>query len=331
MKKILIIRFSSIGDIVLTTPVIRCLKNQLDVEVHYITKKEYSSILESNPYVDKVFFIDKEANTLKKVVLDLKNEGYSILVDLHKNFRSSYVCRKLGIKPLVFDKVNRQKFLLTKFKIDRMPDLHIVDRYMDTLKPLRVKNDGKGLDYFIPILEHVSPPNIDLRLKSGHYIVFVIGAAHATKRLPAKKIKAVCQLASSELIVLIGGKDDREAAAVVQQAGNHVINLCGQFNLHQSASVVSQARLVIAHDTGFMHIAAALKRPLVSVWGNTVPAFGMIPYYPKENKDNFSIIENNRLHCRPCSKIGYDSCPKGHFRCMNDLVDEHIADYLINK
>jgi len=268
MKKILIIRFSSIGDIVLTTPVVRCLKTQLDVEIHYITKQSYASIIEANPYVDKVFCFDKKNNPLKKVVKELKKEEYSIIVDLHKNFRSWYVSKKLGIKPLVFDKINRQKWLLTNFKINKMPDVHIVDRYMDTVAPLRVKNDGKGLDYTIPVLDYIVPSQYDSRLKSGQYVVFVIGATFATKSLPAEKIKAICELIKNELVVLIGGPSEVDASHIIEQAGSHVINLCGKFNLHQSASIVDQARIVITHDTGFMHIAAALKRPIVSIWGN---------------------------------------------------------------
>jgi ADP-heptose:LPS heptosyltransferase len=324
MKKILLIRFSSIGDIVLTTPVVRCLKTQLEVEVHYITKKAYASIMEANPYVDKVYTFDKKTNPLKKVLKELKKEQYSIIVDLHKNFRSWYVSKKLGIKPLVFDKINRQKWLLTNFKINKMPDVHIVDRYMATIASLRVKNDGKGLDYAIPILDYVIPSQYDLRLQSGQYIAFVIGANYATKRLPTEKIQAICQLITNEPIVLLGGPDEVDAANVIEKAGAHVINLCGQFNLHQSASIVDQARIVITHDTGFMHIAAALKRPIVSIWGNTVPELGMYPYLPK-NVANYTIIENKKLACRPCSKIGYNSCPKGHFKCMRDLDNEEIA------
>ncbi|MCH2020925.1 MAG: glycosyltransferase family 9 protein [Saprospiraceae bacterium] len=326
MRKVLIIRFSSIGDIVLTTPVIRCLKTQLNVEVHYITKDKYACILEDNPYVDKVFSIDKKSNSLKKIVKLLKLEKYSIIVDLHKNFRSKYICFKLGIKPLVYDKINRQKLLFTKFKIDKLPDLHIVDRYLETVKPLRIKNDGKGLDYHIPIMDYIIPQHLDIRLKSGHFVAFVIGATHATKRLPAKKIKSICEIANKELIVLIGGKEDIEASLIIEQAGNHIINLCGKLNLHQSASIIDQARVVVAHDTGFMHIAAALKRPVISIWGNTVPKFGMYPYFPTNSTVNYKIIENTTLSCRPCSKLGQNYCPKDHFKCMNDLINKQIAD-----
>lgn len=326
MQKILLLRFSSIGDIVLTSPVIRCLKIQLKtVEIHYLTKKPFASILEANPYVDKVYTFDKGDQPLKEVVKELKKEQYDIIVDLHKNFRSWYVSKKLGTPTLTFKKLNPQKWLLTQFKINRMPDVHIVDRYLDTVRSLKVKNDGKGLDYKIPSEDYINLSTIDTRLQAQSFIVFVIGAAHATKRLPASKIKSICSLLKEELIVLIGGKGDLEAAQIIETAGSHVVNTCGQFNLHQSASIVDQARLVVAHDTGFMHIAAALKRPIVSIWGNTVPQFGMYPYLPA-NGPSFSIIEQSNLACRPCSKIGYTQCPKGHFNCMNQLEENLIIE-----
>lgn len=321
MQKILLLRFSSIGDIVLTSPVVRCLKTQLEaVEIHYLTKKTFASILEANPYIDKVYTFDKVAQPLKDVVEQLQEESYDLIVDLHKNFRSWYVSKRLGIRTLRFKKLNPQKWLLTQFKINWMPDAHIVDRYLDTISSLNVKNDGKGLDYTIPPSDYIKASSIDARLQHQQYLVFVIGAAHATKRLPPSKIKAICSLLKEELIVLIGGKGDVEAAKIIETAGTQVINACGQFNLHQSASIVEQARVVIAHDTGFMHIAAALKRPVVSIWGNTVPQFGMYPYFPTNSSD-FSIVEQKNLACRPCSKIGYSKCPKGHFKCMNQLEE----------
>jgi len=330
MQKILIIRFSSIGDIVLTTPVVRCLKMQCpEVVIHYITKKAFASILEANPYVDKVFTIDKTSEPLKKVATRLQEEQYDCVIDLHKNWRSFYLRYRLGVKSFVFDKINWQKWLLTQFKIDKMPKVHIVDRYMKTVEQLGVKNDGQGLDYAIPSKDYIQAKALDKRLDTQTYIVFVIGAAHATKRLPAEKIKAICANMSDELIVLIGGKGDVEASKIVEEAGAHIINSCGQLNLHQSAAIVDQARLVIAHDTGFMHIAAALKKEIVSVWGNTVPKFGMYPYLPV-TAPPFHVVENTILACRPCSKIGHKKCPKGHFRCMYDIDDKQIID-LVNR
>ena len=101
-----------------------------------------------------------------------------------------------------------------------------------------------------------------------------------------------------------------------------VYNACGKFNLNQSASLLKEAVVVFSHDTGLMHIAAAFGKKIYSIWGNTIPEFGMYPY-----RTQFVIFENKKLKCRPCSKIGFDSCPKKHFKCMNDVVfDFYIPD-----
>jgi len=147
-KKILVIRFSSIGDIVLTTPVLRCLKQFLPgVEVHFLTKTQYLPLLKENPYIDKIYCInDKVTEKLS----DLKAEKYDFIIDLHKNIRSFQVKFALRTASGTFNKLNIQKWLYTNFKINKLPAVHIVDRYFEAAKKLQIKNDGKGLDYFIP-------------------------------------------------------------------------------------------------------------------------------------------------------------------------------------
>jgi len=325
-KKVLIIRFSSIGDIVLTTPVIRCLKQQTGAKVHFISKKNYASILESNPYIDKIFTIK---NKIKEVLPVLKEEKYDYLIDLHKNLRSKQLNLSLGVKSYSFDKINFQKWLMVNTKINRLPHLHIVDRYMEAVAPLEVVNDGQGLDYFIPDEETVNLNDFfgESPVFNAHkpFIAFAIGAAHSTKRLPKEKIISICKQIN-EPIVLLGGPDDESVGAAISQAlGARIWNACGQCTLHESASLIAQASQVITHDTGMMHIAAALGKPIISVWGNTIPEFGMYPYYKKGVNEN-STIEVKGLSCRPCSKIGFESCPKGHFKCMKEIDEQTIVD-----
>lgn len=316
IRKVLIIRFSSIGDIVLTTPVVRCLKKQLGIEIHYLTKRPYLPLLEANLHVDKIFSIEKN---LSEVLPALRREHYDYIIDLHKNLRSLQVRLALRTKTFSFDKLNFEKWLLTCLKINRLPDLHIVDRYLDAVAPLGVKNDGLGLDYFFP---EFRPPST---IHRPPFIAFAIGAAHATKRLPTAKIVAICK-ATRQPVVLLGGKAEAETGEmIVREAGSHVVNLCGKLSLHESAEVISRAEQVITHDTGMMHIAAAFQKKIVSVWGNTVPAFGMSPYYGAQQPDQNTTVEVENLPCRPCSKIGYERCPKGHFRCMNDIDLEKIV------
>ncbi|HET6225292.1 MAG TPA: glycosyltransferase family 9 protein [Bacteroidia bacterium] len=319
MKKILIIRFSSIGDIILTTPVLRCLKTQSpETEIHYLTKKSFKSILDHNPYLSKIHTIEKD---VKEITAELKKENFDEIIDLHNNLRTLQTKLLLGKKASTFRKLNFQKWLLVQFKINRMPQLHVVDRYMETIKHLGIKNDERGLDYFIPAKDEVALQTLPLTHQQG-YIGFVIGAKHFTKQLPLEKIISVCKKINQPL-VLLGGKEDRDRGELIVAAiGIHVYNACGIYNLNQSASLVKQAARIISHDTGLMHIAAALKKDITSIWGNTVPAFGFTPYKPgKASK----IVEVQGLACRPCSKIGYDKCPKGHFKCMKEINEEAAA------
>ena len=320
--KILIIRFSSIGDIVLTTPVIRCLKQQLpEVEIHYLTKASYKAVLEANPYIDKLHLLQDD---LQAVIPQLQAEDFAYVIDLHHNLRTMRVKKALGRQSFSFNKLNIQKFILTTIKLNVLPNVHIVDRYMDTVQSLGIKNDGRGLDYFIPEKDKVKESDIPAGHLAG-YIGVVIGAAHNTKKLPLHKLKELCA-AIDHPIILLGGKEDRENGEQIAGVDPHKIyNSCGKFNINESADLVRRAKLIITHDTGLMHIASAFKKPVISIWGNTVPQFGMYPYYgalpantPKD-KLPYDIMEVRPLYCRPCSKIGYNKCPLGHFKCMEKI------------
>lgn len=319
--KYLIIRFSSIGDIVLTTPVIRGLKEQIeDSEIHYLTKKSFAGILQSNKYIDKVHILD---DNFAQTITELKQENFNYIIDLHKNIRSFRVKRALRILDFTFDKINLKKYRAVKFKkIDILPNLHIVDRYMSTLSVFDVNNDNKGLDYFIPDNDTLFYNDLPENIRKG-YIGFVIGAKHNTKKLPNNKIIEICKQVNYP-IVLLGGKEDEEAGEIIAaNSGSNVYNYCGKYNLNQSAYLVKNANIIISHDTGLMHIAAAFKKKIISVWGNTIPEFGMTPYMADEQS---KIIEIKDLKCRPCSKIGYDKCPKNHFKCMNEIDTNKIVE-----
>jgi ADP-heptose:LPS heptosyltransferase len=347
-KKILVIRFSSIGDIVLTTPVVRCMKKQLGAEVHFLTKKGFEKILLNNPYINRVFSIEKKVS---EIIEALKLEKYDCVIDLHNNIRSWQVKNALGVKSFSFDKLNFEKWLMVNLKINRLPNKHIVDRNLATVKDLGVVNDGQGLDYFIPKEDEVDvlkflranftrelPPQYFAFRQAGFepkienvvpYIAFIIGAAHATKRLPFDKIIEICNGLNLP-VFLLGGKEDAALGDVIAMESRHyVFNFCGILNLNQSASVVKQAHKVITHDTGLMHIAAAFNKNIIAVWGNTIPEFGMTAYtVDAGNPDCFGKggenFEVKGLNCRPCSKIGYQKCPKGHFNCMRKQDSEAI-------
>jgi len=311
--KILVIRFSSIGDIVLTTPVLRCLKQQLEgeVELHYLTKKQYRTVVAHNPYISKIYTIEKSTN---EVIADLKLENFDYIVDLHKNLRSRRVISTLKVLSFTFDKLNIEKWLLTNFKINRLPKIHIVDRYFAALKSFGILNDEKGLDYFIASGDRVNISDLPDVHQKG-YVAFAIGGQHEGKKLPKNKLIEICQKIKYPIVLLGGNEDHSVGEAIVDETDGQVFNACGKFSINQSASLLEQANCVVTHDTGLMHIAAAFKKKIVSLWGCTSPDFGMYPYFPDPRS---VIIEPNHLTKRPCSKLG-DKCSYGNFKCAKEI------------
>ncbi len=322
--KFLVLRFSSIGDIVLTSPVVRNLKQQVEgAEIHYLTKPAFKSILENNPYIDQVHTL---GDSFSETVDKLKYEHFDYIIDLHRNLRTTRLKNRLKIISFSFNKLNWKKWLLVNFKKNRMPKVHIVDRYIETLKVFDVKNDEKGLDYFIPKKDEVNIASVSEELKNG-YVGVVVGAFHNTKKLTKEKLIIICSRIDKP-ILLIGGPENKEEAEEIKNAvKNRIYNACGNFNINQSASLVKQANVILTPDTGLMHIASAFKKKIVSVWGNTVPEFGMYPYFPDPKSE---LVEIKDLNCRPCSKIGFKECPKKHFNCINKLDEYYIVD-IINK
>lgn len=308
--KILILRFSSIGDIVLTTPIVRCIKSQLNCEIHFLTKKKFSGVINDNPYIDKVITFDKST---AEVLSILKAENYTYVIDLHKNTRSRLLRFRLAKKAFSFSKLNISKWLLVNFKIDLLPkDKHIVDRYFDGIKALKIENDNNGLDYFI------SPKDDDFGIgflkKHEAYNVLVLGANYFTKRIPIELCEKIIEKSPLK-VVLLGGQDVIGTSDLLASKKNKVINLVSSINLNQSASTIKYANKVYTSDTGLMHIAAAYNKDIEIFWGSTDKRFGMYPYMPNESK-RVKHHEVLNLGCRPCSKIGYEKCPKGHFKCM---------------
>lgn len=326
VKKILVIRFSSIGDIVLTSPIVRAIKQQTKFEIHVLTKKQYAGIYQANPNIDKVHSFKKN---IAECLVDLKEEKFETVIDLQKNLRSYKLKRELKVKSYSFPKVNLEKWLLVNFKINKLPKIHIVDRYFKAVEPIGIINDNQGLDYYVPAKDEIAPENFDSRLKVG-YLGFVIGGQHSTKILPAQKAASIISK-TDKPVVLFGGPDDKKRAEEIigMLPESEIINTCGELSINQSASLLRSSDVVLTNDTGMMHIAAAFNKPVISFWGNTVPDFGMYPYMP-ENEHNYFISEVTGLKCRPCSKIGFKKCPKKHFKCMLDQ-DEDVVIEMVKK
>jgi len=322
--KILIIRFSSIGDIVLTTPIIRCVANQIpNAEIHYICKPAYTNLLDNNPYIKHLHLFEPDNLSL---IQTLKAENFDYIIDLQNNFRSKKLAKKLSVPNSAFPKLNIKKWLLVNFKINRMPNIHVVERYFRATEilPQAIENDSQGLDFFIDDADRKKIETLHLQ---QDFIAIAMGSQHATKQLPLSKLTEICQHLNKQ-IILLGGKEDAETAEKLCSSINKdIVNLCGKLSLRESAACIEKSKKLLTGDTGLMHIAAALNKSIVSVWGNTVPAFGMYPYMPK-NPENYIIIENNHLSCRPCSKLGFPQCPKKHFKCMEEIDIQTIVKLL---
>jgi len=315
VPKFLLIRFSSIGDIVLTTPIIRAIKTQIkDSEIHYLTKNQFVQLVNANPYIDKVFAFNKSIN---ETIRELQKEDYTAIIDLHKNLRSAQVILSLRKKHITYNKLNIEKWISIHLKVNSLPDLHLIDRYFISLSELGIRKDENGLDYFFQKDFDTKEYN---QWTHQAFMAWAIGGTYFTKQFPFRKIKEILSKLAIPC-VLLGGKEDRQRGEFIAEGLPNVWNLCGKTSLDQSAYLLKTAKLVLTNDTGLMHIAAAFNKETIAFWGNTIPEFGMFAYQQTENVKNFEL---KNLSCRPCSKLGHKQCPKRHFRCMEGLENESI-------
>ncbi len=314
--RILVIRFSSIGDIVVTTPVVRALKTQLDgdIKVDFITKKGFAPILESNPHINEVICIEKN---VAEVAARLQNKHYDYVIDLHNNIRSKQVKQLVKILDFTVDKRSFAKWIYVITKKEWLPIGHFATRCFETVSPLGIEDDQKGLDYFIPDTDRVALSSLPSNFQS-EFIAYAIGGQTPGKILPTDKIISLC-LKINKPIVLLGGKEDVERGEeIAKLVGSNIWNACGKFNLNQSASLLEQAECVIAHDTGLMHIASALKKKVISLWFATTPEIGFCPWKPGDG----SVMIEADCDKRPTSKLGNRGYKNG---CVFNIDLERIA------
>ena len=309
--KILIIRFSSIGDIILTTPILRVLKLQKDAEIHFLTKLAYADILASNPYVDKIFSEKINGESL----VSLKNQNYNYIIDLHNNLRSSYVKFYLKVKSFTVPKENLARLLYIYLGINIIK-YNVVQRYFKTIEPLNIFNDKQGLDYFIK-----SDYNIDFDINQ-RYISWCVGGSYEQKRIDKQQIIEVCNKLDFPIVFLGGERDNDIALEVINSCkkGN-IYNFCGKLTLDKSAYMIKNSQLLLTNDTSLMHIGAAFNIPLISFWGCTKPALGFRPYLA--NKASIEII--SQRYKRPCSKHG-SSCRYDSEGCVKLIESKEILD-----
>lgn len=324
-KKILVLRFSSIGDIVLTFPVVAAIKAAYpNCQIDYVTKPAFRYLLDACPGLSHIFTLEGSIRQLRK---DINFQSYDAVLDLHNNLRTLLLTAFSGAKVYKYPKNNWNKWLLTRFKIKQERRQHVVERYLSTLKQaFALEVLAPENPYDIPESEQFSI-HAATGFTPAKYVAFAIGAQFATKRLPTDLMIKLLQKIEHPL-VLLGGKEDQQTANEIVAAlgGQKVVSKAGQLNIHGSAWLVKNAAALLTHDTGLMHISACFEVPIHLIWGNTVKDFGMYPFRPEQ--ENCFQYEVENLKCRPCSKIGFQNCPKGHFACMRQQDLDFISTQL---
>lgn len=318
INSILIIRLSSLGDILLSTPLIRTIKNKFPkISIDMIVKDQYKDVIDFNPYLRKKYLFNSDKQT--EFLSEIKSANYDLIIDLQNNFyskkiRSAFTCNKVK-----FYKKSVRKFLLVHTKINLLKNSgQIPLRYAQTLDNFEL--DDQGLDLFTP-----SVPSAML-IKNERYVGICPGGRHFTKMWPGeyyvnlcrKLIKDCCQ------VVLFGGKADRKICAEIKSEVPEAINLQNEDDILQTAADMKMCTAIYCNDSGLMHTASAMSVPVIVFFGSTVKEFGFTPY-----KNKNILLEHSSLHCRPCSHIGRKKCPKKHFKCMLEITPQLAFDALL--
>lgn len=336
IKKILIIRFSSIGDVILASPLIRCLRAAYPhAQIDFLVKSDYAELVKFNPHLNRVIELKTaESAELRALRKKIQDQQYDVILDIHNSLRSRYIRALTGARIVsVVNKYIVKRFLLVNFKLNLYRrELSVAERYLRTARRLGVFNDKKGLEVFVPdgISQGVKTRLSKSKVADHPLVVgFSPTANHFTKRwLQERYVELGARLAKERnaKILIFGGKEDAEYCGDIA----HMINslrtstaaesFAGSFSLLETAAALDACHLVVTNDTGIMHLAAARRRNVVAIFGSTVQQFGFFPYGTEA-----IVVEKKELACRPCSHIGREQCPKGHFKCMKEI---HVEDVL---
>lgn len=330
-KKILLVRLSSFGDILLTTHLPRLIKNMYpDYQIDILTSKIFQNIFKFNPYINKIYTFEKKLSVyeLQSLNNSLKTNGkYDFVIDLQNNRRSRKIIKKTGENYGKYKKNNWKKFLLVKFKKNYYESIRQVpDLYFDAVNNiLKINNDKKGLDFFYA--KNYEGRNKENSISTIKKIIIAPGAKHFTKIYPKEKFIELINLINTNYnaeIILMGAKEDIEIANDIEANTRIYKNLVGNTSILETAIIIDEADLLITNDSALMHVAAAVQTKTIAIFGSTVEEFGFFPY-----QTDFRIAQIE-LNCRPCTHIGRKSCPKKHFKCMNDISVQMVYNFVID-
>ncbi len=329
--KFLIIRFSSIGDVILTTPLIRCLRAEFPgSQIDFLVKKEFAIVVLDNPNISKIITFDKTAGSaeLYRVRKQVKQNNYNHIFDIQRNIRSRFVSIGSGAHISGFSKKLLARELLIRFDKNIYKEIKPVYlRYFEAVEFLGVKYDGKGTEVFPSASEVLKVTEIleqNKIMSAVPVLVIAPGAQWENKRWTTEGFAAAADLFCAKTgakVVLIGGPGDSTICEKVQSImKTPSLNLAGKLSLMGSASLLGKAAMVFTNDTGMLHMAQAVKAPVVAVYGPTTRELGFFPL--PEN----SRVAETEISCRPCTQKGLNYCPEKHFRCMNDIKPETVAN-----
>jgi lipopolysaccharide heptosyltransferase II len=326
----LIIRLSSIGDIILTTPVIRAVKKQFpDARITFLIKKDFIDLVKYNPYIDDILTVDKSLGKegLKELKKQIKASKFDWIIDLHKNLRSNYLKRGSGaVYKTKYSKQILNRTLLIKFRLNRYKTIKpVYQRYFEAVNSVGINYDQLGTEVFYPVEDYNYVKEYLLKEgydQSSQIIVLCPGAKHATKQwLPERFTEVGRKLIAEKncTICLAGGKEDVNLCENIKDdIGRGAINLAGKLSLLQSAALLKMAKLCVVNDSGLMHLAQSQKTAVLAIFGSTSKELG---FFPIEEK---SVVVEYPISCRPCTHIGREKCPLGHFKCMNEIQIEDV-------
>lgn len=317
-NRVLVIRLSSLGDILLTTPVIRALKSTYpSLTIDYLVSREYKTVIEYNPNISGIYEYDKSGSN-NELINELKSNKYDKVIDLHNNLRSRIVSFKLGVSSLRYKKPSLKKYMLVNFKWNMLDaDVSIPERYAESVPGLEL--DDLGAEFYLPGDEPIIPDN--------RLIGFCPGSKHFTKMWPADYYAELGNMfvAAGYRVVLIGGRDDMQICSKLEKQIKGSINKCNDNELFRTANEIKRCRIVVCNDSGLMHLAAAVRIPVTVLFGSTVKEFGFFPY-----KSKSLVLENDSLQCRPCTHIGRSNCPEQHFECMKEITPQVVYNNINN-
>jgi len=319
VKKILVIRLSSLGDVLLTTPLLRSIKKMnSDISIDFILREEYEDILVHNPNINKLYKY-AESKLEKQILFNsIIAQNYEIVIDLQNNIRSRELTRILKCSVFKLKKRHIDKFLFVYLKINKLKDAPPIPvRYANAFDMIEL--DDNGLDF-----KTDNQPNEQLQTDEK-FIGICPGSKHYTKRWPKGYYIELGKLLESNNyeVVLLGGKDDLDLCDEIAKELSNPINLCNENDVMQTAADMMMCKAVYCNDSGLMHLAAAVNVPAIAFFGSTVREFGFFPY-----KSNSLVMERDELQCRPCTHIGKKWCPQRHFSCMLEITPEDAIESL---